>query len=239
MLLFYVRHGEPIYDPDSLTELGAKQAEALSERFKIFGLDRIYSSTSNRAMQTAKPTSEKLGLSIIPLPWCHEGLAAREFNAYGEEGKWGWCFQHDTTVKLFRSKEIKELGDKWYDHPAFSKHLFKEGVLRVNKETDAFLELLGFSHDRENRFYRKNGKKIPERVALFAHQGFSMVFLSSLMDIPYPEYCTRHEIGHSSMTVIDFHEWGDVVIPRFLQYSNDSHIYKAGLPLSYNNEYEF
>jgi len=29
MILFYVRHGDPIYDPDSLTPLGKRQAEAL------------------------------------------------------------------------------------------------------------------------------------------------------------------------------------------------------------------
>ena len=29
MLLFYIRHGEPIYDPNQLTPLGERQAEAL------------------------------------------------------------------------------------------------------------------------------------------------------------------------------------------------------------------
>ena len=29
MLFFYIRHGEPIYDPDSLTTLGHAQANAL------------------------------------------------------------------------------------------------------------------------------------------------------------------------------------------------------------------
>ena len=239
MLLFYLRHGEPIYNPDSLTELGHKQAIALAERLSCFGLDRVFSSTSNRALQTAFPTAEKLGLSIEKLPWCHEGLVAREFNPYKEGEGWTWCFSHAPTVKLFRSEEVRKLGYKWYDHPDFKDLLYKEGVLRVNRETDLFLESLGFSHDRENRVYRKNGKRSPERIALFAHQGFSMAFLSGLMDIPYPEYCTRHDLGHSSMTVIDFHEWDDVVIPRFLQISNDSHIYKAGLPLTYNNEYFF
>ena len=33
MLFFYVRHGDPIYNPDSLTPLGHEQAKALSKRF--------------------------------------------------------------------------------------------------------------------------------------------------------------------------------------------------------------
>ena len=30
MLFYYVRHGDPIYTPDSLTELGHRQAEAVA-----------------------------------------------------------------------------------------------------------------------------------------------------------------------------------------------------------------
>ena len=33
MLFFYVRHGDPIYNPDSLTPLGHEQARALGDRW--------------------------------------------------------------------------------------------------------------------------------------------------------------------------------------------------------------
>ena len=36
MLLFFIRHGDPIYNPDSLTDLGKKQAEALVKRMAGF-----------------------------------------------------------------------------------------------------------------------------------------------------------------------------------------------------------
>ena len=35
MIFYYVRHGEPIYNPDSLTEYGHAQAEALVARMKV------------------------------------------------------------------------------------------------------------------------------------------------------------------------------------------------------------
>ena len=60
MIFYYIRHGDPIYDPDSLTPLGTRQAEALSKRLALYGLDKIYCSTSNRAFLTAKPTCELL-----------------------------------------------------------------------------------------------------------------------------------------------------------------------------------
>ena len=47
MIFYYIRHGDPIYDPDSLTPLGEKQAEALAKRLALYGIDKIYSSPSN------------------------------------------------------------------------------------------------------------------------------------------------------------------------------------------------
>ena len=41
MLFFYIRHGDPIYEPDSLTVLGQKQAEALSKRLAMYGIDKV------------------------------------------------------------------------------------------------------------------------------------------------------------------------------------------------------
>lgn len=37
MLFYYIRHGDPIYDPDSLTPLGKRQAEALGKRLATHG----------------------------------------------------------------------------------------------------------------------------------------------------------------------------------------------------------
>ncbi len=52
MLFFYVRHGDPIYNPDELTPLGHRQAEAVAKRLSLYGIDKIYSSTSDRAYLT-------------------------------------------------------------------------------------------------------------------------------------------------------------------------------------------
>ena len=60
MILYYVRHGDPIYNPDSLTPLGQRQAEAVGKRLALYGIDEVYSSDSNRAMQTAEPTCQLL-----------------------------------------------------------------------------------------------------------------------------------------------------------------------------------
>ena len=57
MLLYFIRHGDPCYDPDCLTPLGLRQAEAVGRRLARYGLDRIYASPMKRAMQTAQPAA--------------------------------------------------------------------------------------------------------------------------------------------------------------------------------------
>ena len=130
------------------------------------------------------------------------------------------------------------MGKQWYDHPVFKDDRYRQGVERINRETDALLLSLGYEHIREDGIY-KAVKPTDERVALFAHQGFGISFLSSLLDIPYPQFSAHFDMGHTGMTVIEFQDHDGIVIPKVLMLANDSHIYKEGLPTLYNNEIRF
>jgi len=243
MLLYYIRHGDPIYNPDSLTPLGHAQAQAISRRLCTHGVDKIYSSSSNRAYLTAKPTADLLKKEITTLDWCHEDLAGRDFGMKYEDGRRFWCYFHPKTMELFVSDEIRALGKNWYEHPAFladcyQESNFKEGVLRVRKETDALLLSLGYRYVPERNGYLAE-RPNEERVALFAHEGFGMIFLSTVLGIPYPEFCTHFGLSHTGMCVIEFENHDGLIIPRMLQHSNDSHLYAERLPLKYGNRIYF
>ena len=232
MLLFYIRHGDPIYTPDSLTEFGHQQAEALKHRLKLANLKEIYSSSSTRAVMTATPTAEMLGLPITKLDWCHEGLAWKDFAIEMPDGKRKWTWAVPDMVSLFNSPEVRAMDRAWYDHPAFADTNFKAGYQRIQREADAFMESLGYRHRPELNGYEPiapHGRS----VALFAHEGFGRLFLSALLDIPYPMYSTRFSISHTSMTVIYFSDKAEIVQPVVLQHSGDSHLFAAGLPTQY------
>lgn len=238
MLFFYIRHGDPIYDPDSLTPLGHEQAKAVSKRLAMYGLDKIYASTSNRAIQTAKPTCELLGLEPELLDFAHEDHTWCDFSVpmlHGTGITWIWNEPENRII--LSSKEVRDLGDKWYNHPAFANYNFQKGIERIYDETDKFFASLGYEHERYSGRY-KITRKNSDRIALFAHQGFGLAFLSVLLDIPYPQFCTHFDFCHTGMTVIDFPDLCGYSVPRVLAHSLDSHLYKEGLPTRYNNSKE-
>ncbi len=237
MILFYVRHGEPIYDPDQLTPMGRRQAEAIGKRLALHGVDRVFASTSNRAIQTATPTAEMLGKQITQLDFCNESHAWEWYAVETESGGYTWGFADGRVRKIF-SEPAVAFHSAWYDDPRLPKNNFRAGQARIHAESDAFLKSLGYEHDRARGLY-KAVAPTKERVALFAHQGFGLAFLSSILDIPYPLFCMHFDIGYTNMTVVEFEERDGVVIPRVLTHSNDGHLYREGLPTKYNLGVDF
>ena len=73
MRLILVRHGDPNYELDCLTELGHKQARIVAERLLEENIEKIFSSPMGRAQQTAQPFAELSGLKTIhTLDFMHE-----------------------------------------------------------------------------------------------------------------------------------------------------------------------
>lgn len=236
MLFYFIRHADPIYHPDSLTPLGHRQAEALAKRLSTYGFDKIYSSTSTRALMTAQPTCEVLKMELTELDWCNEHHAWMQLAVPLENGRRRWAFADQPTIDKMNTPEVRKLGRQWYEHEYFKDTDFKEGILRIQREADALFESLGYKHEADLGGYVPVAPT-DERVALFAHQGFGLAFLSCVLDIPYPLFSTRFDMTHSGVTVIEFQNGHDIINPRVLTLSNDSHIYREGLPTKFQNKF--
>ena len=72
MRIIFIRHGEPNYEKDCLTETGKKQAAACAERLEREGIAEIYASPMGRAAETASFTAKRLGLPVHTLDFMHE-----------------------------------------------------------------------------------------------------------------------------------------------------------------------
>jgi broad specificity phosphatase PhoE len=72
MRLYIIRHAEPDYPRDALTTRGHAQARALARRLSAMGIDQVYSSPMNRALETARYTAERLNLDVRVESWTRE-----------------------------------------------------------------------------------------------------------------------------------------------------------------------
>ncbi|NLN81750.1 MAG: histidine phosphatase family protein [Clostridiales bacterium] len=232
MLLYVIRHGDPIYNPDSLTEKGKIQAEALAKRLAVHGFDRIFSSPLLRARQTAQPTCDLLGITYTVEDWTSEDLAYCDFSMIMPDGSRRWCFDQQTT--LLKNDDTLQLGENWHQCPCFAGYDLKKGYDRIIEGSDDFLERLGYR--REGSIY-KILRSNNERVAVFCHQGFGLTWMSHLLQIPPHIFWSSFDITHTGFSIFQFSNYADgYTSPKCLCFSDTSHLYKEGLDLKYNNE---
>ena len=140
MIIYFVRHGHPNYKDDCLTELGHKQAAVAAERLKNSGIERIFSSTNGRAMQTAEYTAEALGISdITPCDFMREiGWKSIDGTPIVQNGN-PWLI-----TDVHASEGIDISCADWREREPYCKTILSERVDKVIEGFDAMLEELGY-----------------------------------------------------------------------------------------------
>ena len=115
MKLLIVRHGDPDYSIDSLTETGWIEAELLSDRLCKLDVKAFYCSPKGRARDTAKATLEKLGRQAEILPWLREFSPQVLRPGKDKPGvAWDWLPQDWTADKRFYDRE------HWWENDRFT-----------------------------------------------------------------------------------------------------------------------
>lgn len=173
MKIIIIRHGDPDYSIDSLTEKGWKEAEYLSERLVKLPIDDFYSSPLGRARDTAKPTLSKLGKEAEVLNWLRE-FDGKIVSPYTGETRISW----DLPPSLWCNDE------RYYDMLAWSgTELMSTGNAgEIYAETTAGIdELLSrYGWERDGKAYHGGEDKT---IALFCHFGMGITVLSYLTGI--------------------------------------------------------
>ena len=218
MKIYFIRHGQPDYRTDSLTELGWQHAKETAGRVKNSGISEIYSSTMGRAMQTASVTAEELGLPITPV---HEMREIGWGSANGEpieENGHPW----NLVPKLVqRGVNVYDLG--WRDFPEFSNNTVIMHTGRAVTGGDAWLESLGYK--REGDFYRVTRDDTDKTVALFSHGGSSTALIAHMLNIAFPAMCVILRPYFCAITVVRLPDTpGELVMPTVDLMSDSSHV---------------
>ena len=198
MRLILVRHAEPNYELDCLTELGHKQAKIAAQRLINEGIEEIYSSPMGRARQTAQAFSDASGIKKIEiLDFMHEIRYGPENDLYNQE--WSPWAASDKMI----SKGQALCTENWHEIPVFIGNTATIDVDNVMKNADSLLEKWGYK--REGLYYRNiRSNDDQHTIALFSHGGSSTALLSRIFNIPFPYLCATLHIPHTGITILRF-----------------------------------
>lgn len=222
MKLLIIRHADPDYSIDSLTEQGWIEAECLGEKLKNEKIDAIYTSQLGRAKDTAAVTLKKMGReSDGAFSWLNEFPPKILKENYEEKDVcWDWLPADWTKEPLFYDK------DHWFDAPMMQKADVKSAYERVTGALDALLAKHGYV--REGNYYRVE-RPNDDTIAFFCHFGLGCVLLSHLLNVSPMILWHGLCAAPSSVTTLTTEERREgAAYFRMNSYGDISHLYAKG-----------
>lgn len=226
MKLLIVRHGDPNYIIDSLTETGWKEAELLSHRLGKLDVKKCYCSPLGRAKDTAAASLKKLGMEAEILPWLREFAVRVNRPDKPNNVAWDWLPQDWTAYPDFFDK------DRWVSHPAFQEAKVAEEVKWVWDGLDKLLARHGYR--REGNLYRVTEPN-EDTIILFCHFGLECVLLSRLLNVsPMILWHGTCALTTSVTTLITEERREGIAYFRMNGFGDISHLYAAGQEPSFS-----
>ena len=222
MRIIFIRHGEPDYENDTLTETGFKQAQLVAQRLKDENIEEIWSSTHGRALNSAKPTAELLGLPVKAVDFMREVT-------------WG----SKTGEKLFAGGHPWDIADEmarlgmdlnspdWRTNAFFKDNKVVDCAETVEKGIDKWLEEHGY---KRNGLYYEHliEEEYHRTVAFFCHGGSSSVAIAHIMNLPFPYVCALLHMEFTGITILRMdRKKGPCTLPC-MELANDGRHIKEG-----------
>ena len=233
MRLLIIRHGDPDYINDSLTEKGKREAELLSDRIAKEKIDRVYISPLGRAKETAEACLKKMkpGIEPVTYDWLREFAPRikRPDRPDADSICWDWMPEDWT------GNEILFDYDKWTEHPVFAAANVKEEIDYVISEFEKLLKELGYER---NGKYFKAVKPNNDTVAFFCHFGLESVLLSYLLNIPTMLLWHGFIAAPTSVTTVYTEERREgKAYFRVSAFGDTSHLYVGNEPPAFSGRF--
>lgn len=219
MRLLIVRHGDPDYSIDSLTEKGWKEAEYLSERLSKLDVKDFYVSPLGRAKDTASFTLKKMNRTAVECDWLREFdvLIDRPDVTDRQKRLWDWLPQDWTQDERFYQY------DHWYENERLQQSDAKGYYDYVTGKFDKLLAEHGYV--REGHHYRVE-KPNEDTLVFFCHFGLECVLLAHLIGaspmVLWHGFCA----APSSVTTVNTEERREGIASfRISAFGDVSHLY--------------
>ncbi|GFI15434.1 hypothetical protein IMSAGC009_00593 [Lachnospiraceae bacterium] len=252
MKIIFVRHGEPDYANDTLTEKGWREARALAERICKWDVTDFYCSPLGRAKATASCTLDKMNRTAKTLDWMQEFAYFIDDPVTGRHGV-PWDF-----VPSFWSGDplMKDM-DRWVEAEVMQANpQIPAAYQNVCEKLDSLLASYGYV--REGCFYRmpdakerfivrtiepgdkKAAKNETENTAskepvivIFCHLGITCLAVSHLLNIPFQLLVHGFFLPTTSLTILTTEErWSNEAYFRVQAMGDVHHLLEKGVPVA-------
>lgn len=238
MKLIIVRHGDPDYENDALTEIGWLEAKSVAKRIKKLdrecgGIKSIYVSPLGRAKETASCSLELLERSdAVTCDWLKE-FPPRIFKPDVPSQKtivWDWLPADWTSEKIFYDSK------EWINHPAMQNGDTSVEYNYVCSEFDKLMEFHGYKIcDKSDGHYYNVVNANSDTIVFFCHFGLESVLLSRLLNcspmILWHNFCA---VASSVTTIVSEERRKGVASFRVIGYGDTSHLYMDGIKPSFS-----
>lgn len=176
MRLVIVRHGDPDYSIDSLTEKGWKEAGLLVERIAGLEVKDFYVSPLGRARDTASLTLKKMGRTAVECDWLQEfpSRIDRPDVPGAKSIAWDWLPADWTADERYFDRK------QWCETEIMREGGVDRMYRYITENFDALLAEHGYV--RQGEVYRVE-KANRDVLVFFCHFGVECVLLAHLMNV--------------------------------------------------------
>ena len=191
MEILLIRHGDPDYANDSLTERGVVEARQLAHALSGVPIDDLYVSPLGRAQETCAFTAAGKNVTPITLDWLRERGIKR-----------GPVYLWEAPGEMFLGADTLGTQNDWFE-PDGAMPEGSEQFERVRAGFDSLLQSYGYV--RQGHGYRvENGSN--KRIALFCHKGVILTLLADILHWALPMVFVSLHIHPTGVTRLELVE---------------------------------
>lgn len=233
MRILIIRHGDPYYPTDSLTEKGKREAELLSRRLMKEDITHFYLSPLGRAQLTAGYTLGKLGKTGETLDWLREfpvPLKKTYTTRYFTDTKCPW----DMPPALWTG--IKDIYDPvgWRDADLYKEAGIVEMYDHICTEFDKLIATHGFVKGDGIYHIKEGYEDSRDALVFFCHMGLGNALIAHIAGMSLPVVWQTFFLAPTSVTTffMERHLDTPVAFARLVGVGDTSHLYAGGEPVS-------
>ena len=211
MEILLIRHADPDYENDTLTQIGHQEARKLANSFSMVSLNAIYVSPQGRAQDTMRYTTNLSKMNFTTLEWLREINAptVNDFAAWELPGTY-----------ILKQSKLPNL-ETWPKEPTFGDNFFPF----YQKIANGFDKVMyAHGYEKSGHMYRIKCAS-SERIVFFFHKGTILTLLSYLLHWPLPILFAHCQISPTGVTRLIWRETDqEWAIPQLQALNDLSHL---------------